>query len=160
MKKLKIFFDNHREIILYLFFGGATTAVRIVLHFVLSFGFGLDAWLSSTISVIIAIVFAFFVNKIYVFESKQKTRQGIAREFTLFVASRVFSSIIDVGIIFVFVDIMDLNEIVFLTIGQVFVIIFNYVVSKWIIFKNKGRFYSTSQNPTEYGIISKKTTKR
>ncbi|MCL2376915.1 MAG: GtrA family protein [Defluviitaleaceae bacterium] len=135
MKKLKTLFDKHREIILYLFFGGATTAVNTVLHLILSFGAGLDAWLSSTISVVVAVIFAFFVNKIFVFESKQKTRQGVARELALFIASRAVSSVIYVGILFVFVDVMGLNEIVFLAAAQVFVIVFNYVASKWLIFK-------------------------
>jgi len=134
---MKALFEKHREIILYLFFGGATTAVRTVLHFALSFGIGFSAWLSSAIAVAVAIVFAFFVNKIYVFVSKQSGKKGVLKEFVLFVTSRLFSSVVDVGIIAVFVSVMGLNEIVFLAIAQIFVIVFNYVVSKWIIFKKK-----------------------
>ena len=134
MKTLKALFDRHREIILYLFFGGATTLVNAIVHFALSFGAGFDAWLAGAIANGVAITFAFFVNKIYVFASKQANYGGVLREFALFVLSRVAFSAAAVGIIFVFVDLMGLNEIVFFIISQVFMIVANYVASKWFIF--------------------------
>ena len=135
MKSLIKLFNKYREIILYLFFGGLTTLVNGIVHFALSFGAGLDAWLAGAIANSAAITFAFFVNKIYVFASKQKSCGGVLREFILFVSSRAVFSAIAVGIIFVFVDFLELNEIVFFIISQVFMIIANYVASKWLIFK-------------------------
>ena len=137
MKILMRYFSKYREIILYLFFGGVTTLVNAIVHFALSFGAGLDAWLAGAIANAVAITFAFFVNKIYVFASKQTNRTGVLREFALFMSSRVAFSAAAVGIIFVFVDYMGLNEIVFFVISQVFMIVANYIASKWFIF-NKG----------------------
>ncbi|MDR2183681.1 MAG: GtrA family protein [Clostridiales bacterium] len=130
------YFTKYREIILYLFFGGVTTLVNAIVHFALSFGAGLDAWLSGAAANAVAICFAFFVNKIYVFASK-RAGGGAAREFALFVSSRVAFSAMAVGIIFVFVDILGLNEIVFFAISQIFMIVANYVASKWLVFKKK-----------------------
>ena len=58
-----VYFNKYREIILYLFFGGITTLVNAIVHFGLSFGIGLDAWLAGAIANAAAIIFAFFVNK-------------------------------------------------------------------------------------------------
>jgi len=128
-------FKKYREIILYLFFGGITTIINAIVHFALSFGMGLDAWLANAAANAIAIIFAFFVNKIYVFASKTKVRIDVLREFLLFVSSRAAFSAMAVGIIFVFVDILGLNEIVFFVVSQVFMIVANYIVSKWLVFK-------------------------
>ena len=135
MKTLMEYFNKYREIILYLFFGGLTTLVNAIVHFGLSFGVGLDAWLAGAIANAVAITFAFFVNKIYVFASKQAGPAGVLREFALFVSSRVAFSAMAVGIIFVFVDFLGLNEIVFFVVSQVFMIVANYVASKWFIFR-------------------------
>jgi len=137
MKILIKYFEKYREIILYLFFGGVTTLVNAIVHFALSFGAQIDAWLAGAAANAAAIIFAFFVNKIYVFASKQISRSGVMREFALFVSSRVAFSAMAVGIIFVFVDILGLNEIVFFIISQVFMIVANYIASKWLIFKKK-----------------------
>ena len=137
MKTLKIYFEKYREIVLYLFFGGLTTAVNAVVHFALSFGVGLDAWLAGAVANAVAIVFAFFVNKIYVFASKQKTPGSVAREFALFVAARAAFSAMAVGIIFVFVDLLGFNEIVFFVVSQVFMVVANYVASKWVVFRKE-----------------------
>ena len=135
MKIVMTYFTKYREIILYLFFGGITTLLNAIVHFTLSFGLELDAWLANAIANAAAIIFAFFVNKIYVFASKQVSRGGVVREFVLFASSRIAFSATAVGIMFVFVDIMGLNEIVFFIISQVFMIVANYAASKWFIFK-------------------------
>jgi len=137
MKILMTCYKKYREIILYLFFGGLTTLVNAIVHFTLSFGIGLSAGLSNAIANAVAITFAFFVNKIYVFASKQHSRGGVLRELALFVSSRVTFSAIAVGIVFVFVDILHLNEVVFFIISQVFMIVANYIASKLLIFKKK-----------------------
>ena len=137
MKTIINYFERYREIILYLFFGGATTLVNAIVHFALSFGAGLDAWLAGAVANAVAIIFAFFVNKIYVFVSKRSSFGGVLLEFAQFVSARVVFSAMAVGIMFVFVDFMGLNEIVFFVISQVFMISANYVASKWFIFKKK-----------------------
>jgi putative flippase GtrA len=130
------YFGKYREIVLYLFFGGLTTVVNAIVHFSLSFGIGLGATLSNAVANAVAITFAFFVNKIFVFVSKQRG-SGALREFAVFVSSRVAFSAMSVGIIFVFVEQLGLNEIVFFIIAQIFMIVANYIAGKWLVFKKK-----------------------
>ena len=70
MEKISALFKKYKEIILYLFFGGATTIVNIVCYFLLYDVFSVSNVISTIISQIVAIIFAFVTNKLYVFESK------------------------------------------------------------------------------------------
>jgi putative flippase GtrA len=126
---------KHREILLYLIFGGATTLVNFIFYAVASFGLGLSAWLSSIIAWVFAVSFAFVTNKIYVFESKTKDKIGLAREFSLFIGARIASGAINTALMYIFVDILAFNELVMFALCQIFVIVFNYVASKWLIFR-------------------------
>jgi len=137
MKTLMELFNKHREIILYLVVGGLTTLVNAIVHFSLSMGVGLSAGLSNAIANAVAITFAFFPNKLLVFGSKDAGRVGVLREFALFASSRVAFLFASAGIMLVFVDFLGFNEIVLFIITQIFVIVANYVVSKWLIFKKR-----------------------
>jgi len=133
--KLKELFLKYREIILYLFFGGLTTVVNTVCYFVASWGLGLSAWLSSVVAWFFAVIFAFVTNKIFVFESRGKGKKETKKEAVLFFTARLASLGLIAGIMLVFVDLMGLNELLFFIIGQVVVLVFNYLASKLFIFK-------------------------
>ncbi|MCL2416224.1 MAG: GtrA family protein, partial [Defluviitaleaceae bacterium] len=81
--------------------------------------------------------FAFVTNKIYFFESRTANAANILREIAVFFAARLFSGIVTVAAMWFFVDRLGANGLLILTICQIFVIIFNYVASKWIIFRRK-----------------------
>ncbi|MDU6523202.1 MAG: GtrA family protein, partial [Enterococcus sp.] len=61
------------EVFIYLFFGGLTTVVNIVV-FALSYQvFQLDWPISNTISWVFSVLFAFVTNKVWVFQSKTES---------------------------------------------------------------------------------------
>jgi len=134
-EKYKALFEKYREVILYLIFGGLTTLVSITFYFLASWGLGLSAWLSAVVSWVFAASFAFVTNKIFVFQSKTKTAKGNLKEASLFFAVRLTSLAISTAIMFVFVDVLELNELLFLAINQVVVTVFNYLASKFLVFK-------------------------
>jgi len=133
MKELLL---KHKQLILYVFFGGLTTGVNAAVYFFVSWGFDASAWLSSVISWLFAVCFAFVVNKLFVFESKSKS--GVGKEIVLFFTARIVSLLLNVGIMWVFVDILEMNEILFFVIGQAVVLVFNYIASKFVIFRKRG----------------------
>ena len=63
----KLYYDSR---IRYLFFGGLTTLVNIVVFGILEGPLGIDYKISNFFSVAIAICFAFVVNKLYVFQQQ------------------------------------------------------------------------------------------
>ena len=78
-------------------------------------------------------IFAFVVNKLFVFESK--TNEHIFREIVTFVGARAFSAVIEVGGFKLFVDMLNYNDTLVNIAVSVFVVLLNYVLSKFLIFK-------------------------
>lgn len=142
MQKIKSLFNQYKEIIFYLFFGGLTTVVSWGSYALFAKIFNLSVNFSNILSWICAVVFAYVTNKLFVFESKEKTFKGIIKEIGLFLSSRIFSGIFEiVGVPFLFW--CGLNQTIFGIEGMaskilisVIVVILNYVLSKLFVFKN------------------------
>ena len=136
MKTLKELLLKYKEIILYLFFGGCTTLVNIVFYFICS-RMGCGTVLSTVLAWIISVLFAYITNRKYVFESKAFGFSGIFKETLNFFACRIATGLLDVAIMFIFVDILHLNDMIIKIVSNIIVIILNYVAGKWFIFNKK-----------------------
>ena len=136
MKELinKVFkiYSDYKMPILYIFFGGLTTLINIVVYSLCYYFYHIDNVPSNIIAWILAVVFAFVTNKIYVFESKSKS---ILYELCTFFACRAGTGLLDLGIMYLSVDILAWNELLMKILSNVIVIVLNYVFSKVIIFK-------------------------
>ena len=135
------FLKKHKEIILYVIFGGLTTVVNWVTYSLfVSF---CSITVSNVFAWIFAVVFAYITNKIFVFEQKSWKPSIAFFEFTKFVSSRVLTGVIEI----VGVDILvylGLNQTVLGVRGMVakvtvsiVVVTLNYVFSKLIVFNKK-----------------------
>lgn len=128
-------YKKYEEIINYLIFGVLTTLVSIVSYFAFSKIFNINYLISNVIAFIISVLFAFVTNKLYVFKSKDK---NVIKELIGFVSSRLFSFGIEMLIMYIFVSILKIDDMITKLINQVIVIILNYVLSKLYVFKKKG----------------------
>ena len=63
------FYKKNKEMLLYLFFGGLTFVVSIITYGFFNVSLGLNELIANIISWIIAVTFAFFTNRIWVFNS-------------------------------------------------------------------------------------------
>ena len=129
---------RHKEIIHYIIVGGLTTIVSLISYYicVLTFlnpedPFQLQA--ANILSWIAAVAFAYFANRRFVFESKNK---DIVKEAGSFVLSRVGTLLMDMAIMFITVTIFQMNDKIAKLLVQVAVMIANYVFSKLFVFKN------------------------
>jgi len=137
-EKIIELYEKYKEIIVYLIFGVLSTLVNFVSYFIFARIIGIDEVISSGISWICAVLFAYITNKIFVFNSKTATLKEIIKEATTFVSCRIVSGIFcDVGTFAVMVKILKINDIIAKIITQVMVVIVNYIFSKLIIFKKK-----------------------
>ena len=128
----------NKELVSYLVFGLLTTLVSIVTFEVANLILGQDLYLlSNIISWIFAVTFAFVTNKLWVFDSKSWTPSVAGREFASFIGARLFSFAIETAMMFVFVSLFSMNDLIAKIIVGIVVIIINYVFSKLIIFKKK-----------------------
>ena len=132
MKELLL---KYKEIIAYLFFGGLTTVVNIVVYFICTSVLGLNYLVANAISWVVSVAFAYVTNRTWVFESKVKGFSAILREMTTFVGCRVVAGVMDMAIMFVSVDVIGIPDSAAKFITQVVVVVLNYIFSKLIIFR-------------------------
>ncbi len=142
MQRIKELFGRYREQILYLFFGGCTTLIDWVISFAL-YRFWIDATaapdffvhIADGIAWVVAVLFAFITNRIWVFESKKTETNEILGELAAFSGGRVFTFLLQEGIMLLFVTVLSLNKYLFRLITAVLVIILNYIISKLMVFR-------------------------
>ncbi len=135
--KLLSLFQKYRETILYLVFGGLTTLINIGSYWLLTSVFSVDFMVANALAWLISVLFAFVTNKLFVFDSKSLAAALVLKEFMLFLGARLFSGALDMGIMYLFVDILRFNDMVIKVLSNILVIIVNYILSKLVIFKKK-----------------------
>ncbi|WEL48641.1 GtrA family protein [Enterococcus casseliflavus] len=125
------------EPLTYLFFGGLTTVVNIVVYLIFREGFGFYYQKANVISWIASVLFAYFTNKLWVFEAKTKTKQESWAAFGKFIFFRVISLGLDMLCMYFFISVLATGDLVAKLVTQVVVVLANYVFSKFLIFNTK-----------------------
>lgn len=126
--------QKRREIVTYLIFGILGFLISTV-SYAICRKLGLDIAVSNVVSWILAVVFMFATNKKIVFQSKNKKKNEDIREFILFIVARVFTLFLETGVILLLIDVMHSSDLIAKCIGQVVVIVSNYILSKIFIFR-------------------------
>lgn len=127
-------YNKYKEILWYLFFGGLTTLINILCFYLLRV-FKIEMYVSNVIAWVVAVLFAFITNKLFVFNSKGKSKGENVRELVSFFGFRVLSLGIDMGAMYLLIDILSSGELFAKVISNVIVIVVNYIFSKVFIFK-------------------------
>mgnify|MGYP004610106101 CR=1 FL=1 len=139
MKKLKELFKKYQEIINYLVIGVLTTIVSLLTYYLLVYTIldpnkALELQCANIISWILSVTFAYFTNRIYVFKTNNKISLKEAISFYL---SRVTTLLLDMGLMYIFVSMLKYNDKLIKLVVQFIVIILNYILSKFIVFKEQ-----------------------
>ena len=133
--KIKELYFKYREIISYLFWGVMSTVVNYGAYFLCTMVFHLNYLISNGIAWVAAVLFAFVTNKLFVFESKSWEPKLAFKEFWQFVSARIFSGLLETGMLYLFVDVLGFPDAPIKIIASILVVILNYIFSKLIIFK-------------------------
>lgn len=120
---------KYKEIIFYLFFGVCTTIINFFVFWI--FSRNLNPEISNAFAWIISVIFAFVTNKLWVF----RTTGFVLKELLKFTASRILSFAIDEGLLILLISYFSLNALVSKIITNIFVVLLNYLLNKFIIFK-------------------------
>ncbi len=160
-KKIKNYLDTHAkqaELLRYLVAGGLTTLLSMVIHYGICFllaqkdafaGGNLIAWVmdsinkatptqmsvASAISWVISVLFAFWINRVMVFQVEKASAGKVATELLQFAGSRIVSFLVFEQGMMLLLKAMGVSNIVNRIIVLIFVMVFNYVASKFWIFK-------------------------
>lgn len=128
---------KYRAVLLYLLFGAMTTFVNIIAYWLMAHYFNFTVMSSTVIAWVLAVSFAYFTNRTWVFESSTRSIRFIAYEVFSFFSCRLASGAIDWGIMFVFVSMLQWNDVIVKAAANVLVIILNYISSKLIVFNKR-----------------------
>jgi putative flippase GtrA len=134
---LKELFRKYKELITYLFFGGATTVVNIVVFFICQDFLGFAYKLSNVVGWVLSVLFAFYTNKYFVFESQHANRSSFYKEMFLFYWYRALSFAVDMGLMILFIEQLKWGNFWAKIITQVVVVVLNYFFSKWFVFQKE-----------------------
>lgn len=127
----------NKEVILYLFFGGTTFLISIITFMVFNTICNIDELIANIFSWIIAVTYAFITNKIWVFESKATGKAKLLSELLSFFAGRLITLGLEELILFLGVKTMKINSLLVKIVAQILVIIANYLISKYWVFKKE-----------------------
>ena len=137
-KTIKGLYLNYKEVINYLIFGGLTTIVNFVAYCIFARLIGIDEVVSSGLSWVVSVIFAYVTNKIFVFDSKTETKKDLIKECISFFLARIVSGITcDVGTFALMVKVFHINDILSKIVTQVMVVVVNYLFSKFIVFRKE-----------------------
>jgi putative flippase GtrA len=141
LDKIKELCHKYEEIIAYLIVGVLNTLVSWAAWFLCAYTV-LDAevvWqnvLLSIISWVVGVVFGYFMNRIFVFKSKEP---NILKEFLQFSGGRVSTWVLDAVMMVLMVNVLSINEAFSKIFVSVLVMIGNYLISKLFVFKKSDK---------------------
>ena len=149
LKTFEPFYKAHKEVLLYLFFGGLTTVVSVIFFAIpmnmldlgegklLGFTIDYDVTISNVISWICAVTFAYATNRTWVFEDKAHGAKPVALECAAFFAGRLFTLVVETLLLNVMTTTLKMQEIIAKIIVSIVTIILNYIISKLFVFKKE-----------------------
>ena len=122
-----------RELILYVVFGAFTFFVNLISYFFFANILNINYLVSNAIAWFLSVLFAYITNRTWVFESKSPK---ILKEMSLFFGGRIFSGVVDMVLMYTFIDLLVFNDSISKIVVQIIVIVLNYIFSKLIVFKD------------------------
>ena len=146
-RKLKMFvlfvyqnyYKPYRELVNYLIAGVFDITVELGTYYLLIFTVldpdnAVQLQAANVISWIVAVTVAFFVNRTFVFQSKNK---HIFQEMLKFYGARIVTLLLDMGLMYLLCTRMGFNPRLAKLGVKVVVTVANYLFSKFIVFRKK-----------------------
>ena len=124
-----------KEIIFYAIFGVLTTFVNIACFYIFTHFVNLEENISNAISIVAAVLFAYFTNRKIVFNSTASNAKEKLLEFGKFILGRAFTMIVELVGFFLMFNVIGLKELVSKILISIIVIILNFFISKFFAFK-------------------------
>lgn len=135
--------SSYLEIIYYLIFGVATTLVNWVIYTICTSCFMLPLAISNALAWLVAVLFAYVTNKIFVFKSHNLSVSAVLRELGIFFCTRMCSGLFEIFLPSLLYylgmrqNILGIKGAAAKAVVSILVIIMNYIFSKFLVFREK-----------------------
>ena len=126
---------KYKEIISYLIFGILTTVVNIGTYYILNDCLNINYLISNIIAWISSVLFAYITNRKYVFNSTNNSKKDVLNEISSFFGARLTTGLSDMAFMYITVNFNLLPNLIAKIMANVFVIITNYALSKFVVLK-------------------------
>ncbi len=135
IQKCKELFRAHKELILYVFFGGLTTLVNYAVFFPMDMCH-IDVAISNVVAWAVSVTVAFLTNKQFVFESRDWSARILFPELAKFVGCRVGSVVVETLFLVLTVKVLQWHSGLMKILISIAVVLLNYIGSK-LLFRHK-----------------------
>lgn len=135
MKKIIYIYNKNKQIINYLFAGIATTIFSFLSYYLFSRLVFQDYKLANIFSWIFTVLFAYILNKCFVFNTKSYCRKATFIEMMDFFRFRIVTLLIDMTSMMFLIEVLNLNDLISKALVQIIILFLNYVFSKHFVFK-------------------------
>ena len=118
-------------------FGALTTGVNYAVYFLCRRLLGVEYVAANVLAWIGAVTFAYLTNRRFVFQSRTRGASAVFREAVRFYLARVATLLMESGLLVLAVEGFRLSDTLPKIGAGVLVILVNYILSKWLVFRKK-----------------------
>lgn len=130
-------YKKYKEILLYIFFGGLTTVISIASYWLFNQALGINELIANILSWILAVMFAFITNLVWVFQVSVNNIHEFLKQMLLFYEGRLLTLALEELFLLLFITMLGFPSMVVKIFAQVVVMVGNYVISKLWVFKKE-----------------------
>lgn len=116
----------------YVVWGIVTVIFNVYLFYLLYTKANMNYQLANIIDWFFTVIFAFIVNKLFVFKSKST---ALFKEIISFFGTRVLSLVLELILLWLFISILTINPTISKIIGHGVALVLNYFLSKLLFMK-------------------------
>ena len=135
LRRWQPLYQKHKAVLLYLLFGGLTTVISIGTFWLGHSVLQLNEHFANVVSWVLAVLFAFLTNRVWVFSAPTNNAKAFWKQLLWFYGGRLTTLAVEELLLFVFITLLKINGMVVKVGAQIAVLILNFVVSKWFVFK-------------------------
>ena len=109
--------------------------LNLVLFVLFNSRLKINELVANVICWVICVLFQFFTNRTWVFQSQNNAEQSFFKQIFSFFGGRVFTLVVEELILFIFITLLMFNALTVKITAQVITIVLNYIISKFYVFK-------------------------
>lgn len=135
LRTFENFYRAHKEVLLYLFFGGVSLVLNLAMFAFFEYVVGLNQLVNNIICWVTSVLMQFFTNRIWVFQGRTDGAVDFLKQMATFFGGRVFTLAVEEVLLLVFIIGLHFDSMAVKSTAQIVVIVLNYVISKFWVFK-------------------------
>jgi len=134
---LRTFFFRHKMVLMYLFFGGLSFFLKLGLFALLDGVCHIEELIANVNCWIVCVLFQFVTNRIWVFSSTAVGAKAVIREVLAFFGGRLLTLGFEELVLLLLIHFAHWDSTLVKLLAQLGVLVLNFVISKWMVFRKK-----------------------